>query len=173
MTMESDRLLFRPYTEEYFEFLFSLLSDPLMVRFIGNGRTRNKVAARQFMNWIYGTYRKGQDLGVMLLIRKEDGVPVGQAGLVPQIVAGRSEVEIGYWIAPDYWGQGYATEAAAALRRHGGEQLARQRFIALIQPDNLASRQVAGKIGMSLEQEIKLSGQKVYIYSTFPEKKVN
>lgn len=75
------------------------------------------------------------------------------------------EIEIGYWITREHWGQGHATEAARALRNYGNKQLGIQRFIALIQPDNFASEKVAAKIGMDLEKEIVLDGQDVNMYS--------
>lgn len=167
MKIQSERLLFRPYNDEDFEFLFSLLSDPEMVRFIGNGQIRNRNEANNFLNWIYHTYEISSDLGLRLLIRKEDNIPIGHAGLVPQTVDGIEEIEIGYWIARDYWGQGYATEAAKALLDYGINLFGKRKFIALIQPGNLASRQVAKNIGMKLKKEITLSGQVVFVYSTF------
>ncbi|RFU67036.1 GNAT family N-acetyltransferase [Bacillus sp. V59.32b] len=163
MTILSERLYFQPYEEKDFEFLFSLLSDPKMVQYIGNGQTRN--GAKKFLDWIYCTYEAGPDLGLMVLVRKEDNTPIGHAGLVPQVIDREEEIEIGYWIAQDYWGKGYATEAAKALRDHGINQLGKKRLIALIQPGNLASREVAKKIGMNCEKEIVLSGQHVCVYS--------
>ena len=165
MAIQSETLLFRPYHDEDFDFLASLLSDPEMVRFIGNGQTRDRNGAKKFLDWIYSTYEFGSDLGLMVLVKKDDNVPIGHAGLVPQTIDGIEEIEIGYWIARDFWGQGYATEAALALRDHGIHQLGKRRFIALIQPGNAASRRVAKKIGMHLEKEIKLSGQDVCVYS--------
>ncbi len=165
MIIQSERLLFRPYHDEDFGFLASLLSDPEMVRFIGNGQTRDKNGSKRFLEWIYSTYKFGSEMGLMVLVNKDDNVLIGHAGLVPQTIDGTEEVEIGYWIARDFWGQGYATEAALTLRNHGVHQLCKHRFIALIQLGNVASRRVAKKIGMDLEKEIKLAGQDVCVYS--------
>ena len=166
MKLHSERLLFRPYNDEDFEFLVSLLSDPEMVRFIGNGQTRDRNGAKKFLERIYTTYEGGPDRGLMVLMRKDDNIPIGHAGLVPQTIDGVEEMEIGYWIAREHWGQGYATEAAKALLDHGIRRFGKQRFISLIQPRNLASRQVANKIGMKIEKEIVLLGQDVYVYSS-------
>lgn len=75
-------------------------------------------------------------------------------------------MEIGYWISRKYWGKGYATEAAGALLDYGNKQLDTQRFISLIQPDNISSQNVARKIGMELDKEIVLGGRNVNLYST-------
>ncbi|MFZ3580190.1 GNAT family N-acetyltransferase [Virgibacillus sp. DJP39] len=165
MNIETERLFFRQYTDSDFEFLSSLLSDPEMVRFIGNGKTREKEETENFLEWIYSTYKKGKGMGLMVLVNKENGSPVGHAGLVPQTIDGISELEVGYWISRNHWGKGYATEAAKALIDYGINFLDKKRFIALIQPGNLASKKVAKKLDMSAEKQIVLGGQKVEIYS--------
>ncbi len=167
MPIESKRLKFRLYRDEDFDFLVSMLSDPEMVRFIGNGQVRDREGAKRFLDWIYSTYENGSDMGLMILMNKNENVPIGHAGLVPQKIEGRKEIEIGYWISHRYWRQGYATESALALRNYGSHQLGIQRFISLIQPGNIASRRVAEIIGMSVEKEIILAGQDVCLYSIF------
>jgi RimJ/RimL family protein N-acetyltransferase len=73
-------------------------------------------------------------------------------------VAGRQEVEIGYRLARSAWRQGYATEAARAVRDYAFFTLGIRRLIALIDPENLASVRVAEKIGMRYEKEVMLEG---------------
>ena len=165
MKIQSARLEMRSYRDEDFDFLYSLLADPEIVQFIGNGKTRNREEALQFMYWIYRCYRENPELGLRVLIRKEDGATVGHAGLVPQKVEGKEELEIGYWVAKDYWGQGYATEAAKALRYYGSQYLGRKRFVSLIQPGNGASRKVAERLGMQLEKKITMADKEVCLYS--------
>ncbi|RPF52055.1 ribosomal-protein-alanine N-acetyltransferase [Aquisalibacillus elongatus] len=167
MHIKSERLNFRKYNEDDLDFLYLLLSDPDMVKHIGEGKTRDIEGTRQFLEWIYHTYRLSADLGLMVLQHKENNQPIGHAGLVPQTINGVAEIEIGYWIARKHWGKGYATEAAEALKDFGQNNLGKERFISLIQPENIASRKVASKIGMSLEKEIQLKGQDVQIYSTW------
>ncbi|MCT1902910.1 GNAT family N-acetyltransferase [Oceanobacillus sojae] len=162
----SERLLFRQYHNNDFVFLMSLLSDPEVVRFIGNGETRDENGGNKFLEWIYSTYESGENIGLRLLVRKEDNALIGHAGIVPQTIDGTMEMEIGYWISRKYWGKGYATEAAEALLDYGNNQLDTQRFISLIQPDNISSQNVARKIGMELDKEIVLDGRNVNLYST-------
>lgn len=162
--LQSDRLEFRTYTDEDFHFLYSLLSDPEMIRYIGKGQTRDKNGALEFLYWIYRSYKENPQGGLLLLVRKEDGRRIGHAGLVAQNIEGADELEVGYWVAKDFWGQGYAKEAAEALRDYGLQQLGRKRLISLIQPDNQASRKVAEHIGMTVEKEIVLSGKNVWVY---------
>ena len=166
LPITSERLLFRPYNNDDFEFLMSLLSDPEVVRFIGKGKTRDENSGKDFLNWIYSTYEFGEDMGLMVLVNKEDNTLIGHAGIVPQMIDGNEELEIGYWICRKHWGKGYATESAKVLLEYGNKQLNKQRFIALIQPDNLASKKVANKIGMELDKKVVLDGQDVNVYAT-------
>ncbi|MBH9964907.1 GNAT family N-acetyltransferase [[Bacillus] enclensis] len=165
MILQSERLQFRNYTDTDLDFLHSLLSDPEMVRYIGDGKTRDLEGAEKFLNWIYHTYTIGRDLGLMVLETKSTKTRIGHAGLVPQMINGKNEMEIGYWISKDYWGSGYAKEAALVLMDIGRDQLDISRFIALIQLGNTPSKKVAGKLGMTIESEIVLNGQKVQVYS--------
>lgn len=164
MELSSKRLILRPYTDFDFNFLCSLLADPEVIRYIGNGRPRNREDARKFLSWIHTTSGCNQDFGLKVIIRKSDGRRIGHAGLVPQTVCGIRETEIGYWIARAYWNMGFATEAALTLRDYGAF-LGIKRFIALIQPANLGSRHVAHKIGMDVEKTIQHAGQSVCVYS--------
>ncbi|KGX90160.1 GNAT family N-acetyltransferase [Pontibacillus marinus] len=165
INLESNRLNFRKYKDHDFDFLFSLLSDPEMMRHIGEGKTRDRKGTKRFLDWIYNTYEIGTDKGLMVLEDKDDNTPIGHAGLVPQKIEGVEELEIGYWISREYWGKGYATEAAKSLLDYGQNHLQEERLISLIQRENKASKSIANKLGMRLEKEIKLNGQNVCVYS--------
>jgi RimJ/RimL family protein N-acetyltransferase len=142
-----------------------MLSDPEMVRYIGNGIIRDEQEAKTFLDWICSHYQMNMEYGLKVIIRKKDNVKVGHAGIVPQNINGKSELEIGYWIAKKFWGNGYASEAAKAFIERGENQLGINRFISLIQPKNLASRKIASKNGMELEEQILLKEKEVFIYS--------
>ncbi|SFG31818.1 Protein N-acetyltransferase, RimJ/RimL family [Halobacillus alkaliphilus] len=166
MNFETQRLKFRKYNDDDFDYLFSLLSDPEMVRYIGDGNTKDAKSTTDFLKWIYSTYDDGPDRGLMVLENKEDNTRIGHAGLVPQTVNGVDVLEIGYWISRKHWGKGYATEAAKALKNYGLIDLGEDRLVSLIQPNNMASKMVAIKIGMGFDKEIVLGNQKVHIHST-------
>ena len=59
------------------------------------------------------------------------------------------EIEVGYHLARAFWGRGYATEAARACLRYGFEQLKLERIVAVVRPENVASRRVLEKSGLS------------------------
>ncbi|MCA0983510.1 GNAT family N-acetyltransferase [Halobacillus yeomjeoni] len=165
MQFETERINLRKYNDDDFDFLYSLLSNGEMVRHIGEGKTKDRKEAQNFLEWIYRTYQAGADRGLMVLERKDDHTPIGHAGLVPQFIDGVEELEIGYWVSRSHWGKGYATEAAKALKVHGLDHLGEDRLISLIQPNNIASKRVAGKIGMDFEKEVVSGGRRVEVYS--------
>lgn len=151
--LHTDRLTFRLYRDEDFPFLQSLLQDPEVVRFIGDGSVKDDKASNAFLQRIYDTYKKGNGFGLQVLINKQNE-RIGHAGLVPQTVEGKSEVEIGYWIAKKHWGKGYATEAAQALFAFARQNIEADRVISLIQRENIASRKVAKKLMMNVEKKL-------------------
>ena len=162
--MQSNRLRFRRYTPADYPFLESLVRDPDVVRYIGNGQVKNTEETKNFLDRILLGYGAGSGTGLLLLERKSDGKPIGHAGLIPQMVDGNHELEIGYWVAKDYWGEGYATEAATTLLEHGLKNLGRTRLISIIQPKNAASIRVAQKNGMTCEKRTEFKGQPCSIY---------
>ncbi|HSJ87148.1 MAG TPA: GNAT family N-acetyltransferase, partial [Anaerolineales bacterium] len=73
-------------------------------------------------------------------------------------VNGQEEIELGYRLKRAAWGQGYATQAARAVRDFAFHALNIKRLIALIDPENVSSIRVAEKIGMHYESDVTLEG---------------
>lgn len=80
----------------------------------------------------------------------------GWAGL--QFLPELNETEVGYLLDKPFWGRGYATEAARASIQFGFERCGLDHIIALVHPENLASRRVIDKCGMTYEETIHLWG---------------
>ena len=78
----------------------------------------------------------------------EPGDLIGDAGV--GLIDGVAEFELGYALGRRWWGRGYATEAALAVRDHALGELALPEVLALVRPDNAASIHVVEKIGMEL-----------------------
>ena len=81
---------------------------------------------------------------------------VGWAGL--QYLPELDEVEVGYLLDKPFWGKGFATEAARESIRDGFERCGLDHIIALVHPDNNASRRVIDKCGMTYVETIHLWG---------------
>lgn len=108
---------------------------------------------------------KEHGIGPWAIERIEDAGFLGYCSLSYHDVDGTEEMEIGYRIARDAWGQGIATEAAIAVLGYGFEILKRKRIVAFIDPPNAASMRVAEKTGMTRERLWTYKGVKVLIFA--------
>ncbi|MGB6624975.1 MAG: GNAT family N-acetyltransferase, partial [Candidatus Acidiferrales bacterium] len=106
--------------------------------------------------------------GLYALVLKQSGEVIGDCGHALQNVEGKQEIEIGYHVRRDLWGNGYATEAARACVAYGFETLCAPRLISLVRPENLPSRRVAEKAGMSVEGQTVRMGLLHFIYAISP-----
>jgi ribosomal-protein-alanine N-acetyltransferase len=89
---------------------------------------------------------------------------IGWAGL--QYLPELGETEVGFLLDRSFWGKGYATEAAQASLKFGFEHFSLYHIIALVHPDNLASRRVIEKCGMSYMENLSLWGIELMRYRT-------
>jgi [ribosomal protein S5]-alanine N-acetyltransferase len=119
--------------------------------------------SRQWMEKQLERYQDGK-FGLMALMHRESGAWIGQCGLLAQHVDGADELEVGYHIFPDYWRQGYASEAAQAFRDWGFEQDLAPSIISIIHRENIGSQGVALRNGMTREKPAEFRGMDVYVY---------
>ena len=145
------RLLLRPLRESDLDALAAIYADPRVTRFLGGPRTREDTSTR--LGWMIAAHRE-QGFGLWATTLRADGTLVGRCGILVQDVEGAREHEIAYLLGSEWWGKGYATEAAAAIRDHARSQLGFDRLISLIDPDNTASQAVALRIGMHHERDL-------------------
>ena len=148
--LETERLVLRDKRADDLGFIASLFADPDVMRFVGDGATyaREEVEAR-FFRVLAIENEPGHERwdAFKIVERKEDGAPVGQAGLLRCDIDGAADVEVGWWLAPWAWGRGYATEAAAALRDFAFAELRLEHLSVVLFPENVKSVAVAQRIG--------------------------
>ncbi len=82
------------------------------------------------------------------------GAMIGLAGLRNLTLDGTAELEAGYGFLPAWWGQGLATEMASACIEQGFAHLDFPSIVALVHPDNAASRHVLTKLGFQYERTV-------------------
>jgi RimJ/RimL family protein N-acetyltransferase len=129
------------------DFVSGMLGDPETMRFYPKPLTREESAG-----WIDRRLAQYENHGhsLWLVELTETGEPVGQVGLVPQLIDGVLEPEIGYLVARAHWRKGIASEAAAGVRDFAFSSLNRSHVISLVRPVNAPSQAVARSIGMSV-----------------------
>jgi RimJ/RimL family protein N-acetyltransferase len=96
---------------------------------------------------------------------KSSGELIGDCGITRQQVEDESLYEIGYHLRRDCWRKGFATEAAIACREWGFANLKADRIISLIRPENMPSRRVAERNGMTIWKEIDWRGLRHCVYA--------
>jgi RimJ/RimL family protein N-acetyltransferase len=160
MLIETERLVLRKPRLEDAPAAAEHLGDPEVMRFIGvGGETVPPEACVEVVRKWLARWRVN-GFGQLAVVRREDGRFLGRAGLLvwdragadgwcasDLLAAADPQVELGWTLAREHWGRGYATEAAAAIRDWAFAELELDRLISIIHPDNRSSERVAEKLG--------------------------
>jgi RimJ/RimL family protein N-acetyltransferase len=154
--LETERLRLVPWAREHGGMLARLAALPEVMRFVGAGALWTAAeadlrTARALVHW------REHGFGWRAAVERESGRSVGLIALdrtgpeVPELAPG--EYEIGWWIDPERWGRGYATEGGRAVRDEAFGRLGAPSLVARIHPDNAASFAVAAALGLEPESE--------------------
>ncbi len=144
MITETSRLILREMTQEDFSALYAVLADSDIMRHYPYTFDDNRVR-----NWIncnierYNTF----GFGLWAVCLKDSGEMIGDCGLTMQNINGSIKPEIGYHIRADKQRQGYASEAAIAVRDWVFESTPFNRIYSYMKSTNLPSRKTATAYG--------------------------
>ena len=144
--IETPRLILRPITRDDLEALASMNADADVMRYIGYGKPQTLSQTRIRLNAILDHWDQ-HGFGLCAVVEKVTLGFIGFCGL--QYLDNTSEIEVGYRLAKQFWGMGFATETGRASVRHGFDELALDRIVAVVQPENVASQRVLEKIGLT------------------------
>ncbi len=160
---ETKRLRFRPVSHsDFFEWLPFFADDRAWKHWSGERQSPEEECHKWYARQ---AERYSNNLGGMnALIHKQSGKLVGHAGLLVQEVDGQPELEVAYSILPQYWHQGYATEAARACRDFAFNHRLADSLISIITLTNIASQRVALRNLMKPEKETLYRGNRVLIF---------
>ena len=160
-TLWTERLSLRPPTLADVELAGPILGDERVRTFLGGGSVPREHWQTVVEQWIERWEQNG--MGVFLL--EHDGRFVGRCGILmwdtrdwtlstygqPFAVP-----ELGWTLAYDAWGNGYATEAARAVRDWVRAERGVSRLISVIAPANVASQRVAERLGATPGETVQL-----------------
>lgn len=154
-TLRTPRLVLRPFQPRDLDAYAAMCADAEVMRFIGPGGAVDRGGAWRQMALFLGHWQlRGH--GMWALERREDGRLVGRAGFLhPE---GWPGFELGWLLARDAWGHGYAFEAAAAALAFAHDELGRRDVISLIRPGNDRSARLAAKLGAAHERDVDMMG---------------
>jgi len=146
--LDTDRLSIRPWQPADRPALKALTEDPEVMRYVHGGLPYSDEELDEFLGR-QSRQLAEHDLCMGALIEKSSGRLVGVCGIQPLGTTG--DLEIGWWLARDRWGRGYATEGGRAAMQHVFETLGRKRVVAIIDPGNDPSIRVVKRLGMQHE----------------------
>jgi RimJ/RimL family protein N-acetyltransferase len=149
------RLLLRPLAADDLDHLVRLFADPAVMRFLSpTGALRSRAETEEAHRKLLDHWQE-YGYGVWSVVEQASGAFAGRCGLrhLPELQA----VEILWTLFPEFWGQGYATEAARACLRYGFETML-ERVISFTWTINERSRRVMEKLGMRYEKTAPYAG---------------
>jgi len=175
LELKTERLLLRAPEPEDAEALAPMYADPEVMRYVGDGRTLTKAETALSVQRMIDRWEV-DGFGLFTTIRLEDRAIIGRVGILiwnsdtweltsRAQPSGPTEVEVGYTLGRPFWGQGYATESAGAVRDYALNGLGAERVIALIIHGNTASENVALKLGLEYERDIKLGRRDAQLFA--------
>lgn len=154
MHLETGRLILRDFVEGDWPAVLAYQSDPRYLRVYGLS-ARSEAEVREFVALFLSQQEERPRHRFQLAVTLKDGNQlIGNCGLRKE--GPNSQVaDIGYELSPDYWGQGYASEAIGRLVAFGFERLGLRRVWARTTADNRASIRVLEKLGLRLEGRMR------------------
>lgn len=153
-TYETERLLLRPTTVEDAPFILELMNSPAWIANIGDRGVRTVEDAEQYIQTKMRPQLEHLGYSNNTVIRKSDGAKMGSCGVYDR--EGLEGVDIGFSFLPDYWGKGYAYEAAHKMKELAFGEFGLSVINGITIEANLPSRRLLEKLGLKLIKMIQL-----------------
>jgi RimJ/RimL family protein N-acetyltransferase len=161
--LQTTRLRLEPFSQAHAAALNILDSDPAVMRFIGDGSTRTLDQTKAAIGRVQERWER---LGYAwwTLFERQTGDAIGAACLQHLANEEGAPLEIGWRLRPDKQGKGYATEAGRAILRFAFRKVGADEVLAVAHPDNVSSRKVMERLGMTDEGIETHYGQPCIVY---------
>jgi RimJ/RimL family protein N-acetyltransferase len=170
--IQTKRLLLRKPVPEDADGVRRYASDPEVMRFLVGAPEGevdpDSVVERWLARW------DANGFGQLVVVRREDGRFVGRSGLLvwdrstweqsTNQDAAEPEIELGWTLAREHWGNGYATEAARAARDWALETVGVERLISLVDLENARSIRVVERLGATQTETVTLKGKPTAVW---------
>jgi RimJ/RimL family protein N-acetyltransferase len=149
--LETSRLLLRELdSERDTEFVLELLNTPKFIRFIGDRGVRTPEDSAAFIENRYRQSYLDHGFGLYAVDLTDSGVSIGLCGFVKR--DSLPQPDVGFAFLPDFEGQGYGFESAAAVLEYGRDVLGFSRVLAITSEDNDVSGKLLEKLGFTFER---------------------
>jgi len=163
--ISTGRLRLRPLTLDDLDSLTEIWTDPAVSKYLlTRPAGRSEVEMR-----LYSMIEHARQWGMWAIEFKSVHTLIGRCGFYPYSGEGvrgpGAEPELAFFLARSHWGRGLATEAAAAILRELFRSSECPRAVALVHPQNAASRRIVDKLGMSPGPTVRIHGTEALLYS--------
>ncbi len=161
--LETERLILRCWQKTDADRLFEICRQPKVMKHIGTGKPYKSVEdAEKFLDWAEN-YQKKNGFCRWAVARKSSDEIIGSCGFVR--LSESNEIELCYLFDREFWGRGFATEAARKCLNYGFENLDFREIIALTDLEHAESQNVLKKIGF-IKRGIEIyDGEENLVYS--------
>ena len=152
---ETERLKFRLLKSEDFDSWKQLFKADNIAEYLDlDPKLSESELCKKWFDKVFHRYENNLG-GMNVLIDKKTNLLVGQCGLLIQTIENIERLEVGYAILPEYWNQGFASEAAIKCKNYAFGNNLTDSLISMVHINNLGSEKVALKNGMTFEKKIK------------------
>lgn len=161
--IETPRLRLRRLVADDAPQVRALLNEPSFLANIGDRGVRTDEDARRYIEQGPQAMYERHGFGLWHVSLRDSGEFIGLCGLLRR--DSLPDADIGYALLPEFWGAGFAVEAASATLRHAAERFHLARVVAIVSPHNTASMRLLEKLGMKYErQHLAPEGDEVALY---------
>jgi [ribosomal protein S5]-alanine N-acetyltransferase len=159
---ETERLLIRRHTLADEEMFFRLNNDPDVIRFIRPPKNREE--SYQFLLQNLDMYKQLPFMGRWAMLERSSGTLIGSFAVFP--IGNTKDIQLGYSLFKEYWGNGYATESILGGRRYAFDHLCLEEIYAITEAENAGSQKALLKTGFTRISD-KIEGDKaLYRFSS-------
>jgi len=158
--METQRTILKKISCKNFDNYFKLYGNEDVMKLITGMAYPKDEAMRKFEN-VIETNLNNKDIGYFGIYLKytEEFIGIGKI-----VMTTNDEAEIGYVLLPEYWNQGYGSEISEGLVSHAKLNNGIKSLIAIIDPENAASKKILLKSGFVLEKVCRIDNLPAEIY---------
>ena len=160
----TNRLIIKELTIDDIVNMYQIYQNPEINKYIDDINDNLEIEIEKhkaYIEHVYNFYGYGF-WGVFI---KESGELIGRCGIQNNEIDGNNEIEIGYLLDVNYWGNGYAVESAKAILTYAFHELQINRIVAVIDTLNTNSIKVAEHIGMQREHDLIKNGHRCFLFS--------
>jgi ribosomal-protein-alanine N-acetyltransferase len=161
-TIETSRLIVRPFESADAEAAFGWFGDPLVMRFTPTGpdaslqQTKARLAS-------YQEHQIAHGFSKWIIMDRGSARPIGDSGLL--VLKEYGWIDLGVRLAQPYWGRGLATETASAWVHAAFDEFQLDRLAAFVHPENLAAIRILEKLRFRIDRRDTIMGMNSIVFS--------